>query len=445
MSGGRGTVWQSALSFGLKIGAGLAAYAFFALLARLLSTEDFGRFSVLFSLALLLGIGGSLGQQVFLVREVPRQREKGAPAAESGVYAFSLRLVLVGAPVAAALFVLLAHWLVPGLSGATLAAGAALVALYAVSQMTFGMLRVQEATLTALFTRDLLWRLLAMPLAALLALWLAGPLVGLAALALVLVPVIAWHGVLAWRHVRGQRPGPGPRLPRDWLNASAGLGLIGVISSADFYVYTVFTGWLVSVGEAGVFFAALKTAELLNTFLMAVTLVVAPRLSALIASGAREALQRQCNLALVLQSVPLLLSVLLLLPLSQLVLSLFDPAFGAWWPLLWCLMLIMVLNALTGATVLLMQMGGMHWQQVALQGGFLLASLACLPWLAAAWGVYGVALAFGMSKLAWNLVAIVLIRRNLGVDPSVAGLARGGGLAGVLALARTTGVKGARA
>jgi O-antigen/teichoic acid export membrane protein len=116
------------------------------------------------------------------------------------------------------------------------------------------------------------------------------------------------------------------------------------------------------------------------------------------------------------------------------VLSLFDPAFGAYWPLLWCLMGIMVLNALTGATVLLMQVGGMHWQQVALQGGFLLASLAALPWLAAAWGVYGVALAFGLSKLLWNLAAILLIRRNLGVDPSLAGLARGGGLAGALAL-----------
>lgn len=73
---------QSALSFGTKLGSGFAAYILFAIISRLIGAESFGQFSIAFSLALMVGLAGSMGQQVFIVREVPKQRALSNPAGE---------------------------------------------------------------------------------------------------------------------------------------------------------------------------------------------------------------------------------------------------------------------------------------------------------------------------------------------------------------------------
>jgi hypothetical protein len=45
-----------------------------------------------------------------------------------------------------------------------------------------------------------------------------------------------------------------------------------------------------------------------------------------------------------------------------------------------------------------------------------------LPFLLKSFGIYGVAIAFIFSKLLWNALAIITIRKEKGVDPSLLGL-----------------------
>lgn len=415
---------QSAISFAIKLGSGIAAYALFAIIARLSSPEEFGRFSILFSIAILVGIMGSLGLQVFMVKEQPKAHEQKDLATEAGLYKFGRLCLMWTAPITALIFTGVALWSVDGMTGPLTTFGVLLTLLYATSQATIGMLRVQEKTLFAIATRDLLWRVIAIVLfaAAVTLTDFDRAVIAIAALGLALLPVVISHCVLISQHTGKKFAAVTPELKKKaWIDTTAGLGLVAVISSADFYLYTIVLGILLSATDAGVFFAALKTAELLNMFLMAVTLIMSPKLSAMVAAKNRDGLQTQCNVNLVLQAIPLLPACLVLFVAAPYIMSIFDPNYAQYGNLLRMLGAVMLLNAMTGATVLLMQVGGMHWRQVCYQGGSLALSLAIMPWLVTAYGVYGAAIGFAIAKLLWNITAIIAIRKKLGVDPSLVG------------------------
>lgn len=108
----------------------------------------------------------------------------------------------------------------------------------------------------------------------------------------------------------------------------------------------------------GAFFAALKTAELINLFLMTVSLVVAPRLSRAVAEKRPENLQLECNAAIVLLGIPTVVASVIVLAFSPYFMLVFDASFVEHENLLRVLVLGMLVNALSGSTGLLFQLGG---------------------------------------------------------------------------------------
>jgi len=433
---------QAAVAVAVRVTAAGASFAVFALAARVTGPAEFGTFSTLFSAAMLAGLLGSFGQQVFLVKEVPRAREAGDAEAEYGAYLFAGLTTLLGATVGAAVVAIAAGLLASPVATPALAAVFALAWLFAASQTTMGALRVQERTLWAMTTRDVGWRALSIvgvaAYAALPAAY-ANPAASLDAgrvlsiVAFTLVPVVAAQVAAVMQHVRRRFAGVRPRFHgRRWLESSSGMAVIGLVSSADLYGYTLVLGLLTTPAVTGAFFAALKTVELLNLFLMAVTLIVAPELSRLVAREEATQLQRKCNTAILLQGAPALVAGVAMVALASPILALFAPEYAANVGLLRLLVLGMLINALTGATVLMLQLAGLHWLQVWLQGGTLLLALASLfvtiPWF----GVEAAGYAFIATKGLWNVAAIVAIRRRLGVDPSALGLLApgAGGVAG---------------
>lgn len=432
----RSDLVQSLAAVVLRLGAAAANYGLFALAARSVGPDGFGVFSTYFSAAMLAGLLGSFGQQIFLVKEVPRARERGDVQGEFGLYVYALIVTLVAATAAgAAVIAILRVFQWEGSSG-LLVAGFVLTWAFAASQTTMGALRIQERTLAAMASRDLAWRLLAI---AVLAILVARASVALDAgdafsvVAWTLPPMLALQSAWVVRHLMHRFRGVSPSFHwRSWLETSAGMAVVSLVSSADLYAYTIVLGRLLSATETGAFFAALKTVELLNLFLMAVTLVVAPELSRLAARGDAVALQRKCNAALVLQGVPALLAGILVMALAGVLLGLFAPEYAAYASLLRLLVVGMLVNAFTGATVLLLQLAGGHWLQVGLQSGALLLALGSLPVLVPQIGIQAAGVAFLITKGLWNVAAVVAIRRRFGVDPSIAGLAKAssGGLRG---------------
>ncbi len=423
---------QSALAFFVKIGAGVASYLLFVVAARIMGAESFGVFSALFSIVMLTGIAGSFGQQIFLVKEIPRTEATEDKSARLGTYIYSGISTLAAAVLGAIIFVFVAPYLAKGVTFPILLAGAALSFFYAISQTTIGALRVQNATITAIVSRDFLWRVFVI----LALLFCANFVLGgedssvidsahvFGIMAGVLAFILIWHLLLIRRHVRSTMKDVKPKYSmKRWFESSCALALIGLISSADLYLYTIILGKTLSFEATGAFFAALKTVELINLFLMAVALVVSTDLSRLVAAKKTKELQEKCNMAILLQAVPAIGASVFILAAAPLLLSFFASEYTAYDGLLRLLVIGMLVNALTGATVLMMQLGGMHWRQLLYQGCGLGLSALLLPVLTGIYGVAGAAIAFILYKLGWNALAVIAIRKKLGVDPSIVGLA----------------------
>lgn len=318
--------------------------------------------------------------------------------------------------------------------------GATLCLLFALTQGTMGMLRLEERTLLAMATRDLAWRV-----ASLISVLAAGAAVGfgkldafgsLVAVTLTLTPIVLGHVVMVMPKLAAAFGAPDRIVPwKQWLNTSAGLAIVSVVVNADLYAYTIALGAILAPEDTGAFFAGMKTVELLNLFLVSVTLIVGPDLAKLIAIGDRVELQRRCNSAVAIQSAPAIICSIFVITFAPILMWLFDPRYVESANLLRLLALGMLIDALTGATGLLMQLAGMHWPQVVVRGGSILVAIVALPFLVPVLGVYGAAFAFVLQKLAWNAIAIVMLKHKLGVDPSLLGIfdSRTGGLSGLLA------------
>lgn len=424
-------VIQALAAFGIRITSGVVGYALFAVIARLSGPEEFGVFSILFSIVMAAGIVGSFGQQTFLVKEVPRARAQQSLEQERGAYIFATASTLLSAAVAG-LFVAIYVTIERVGNGSLILVTSTgiLASLYGVSQMTIGALRVQDLTLYAMASRDLLWRVTA--ISVLLAyVYLYDGDQGVKAevvfvvLSCSLAPILVAHLVHMFRYFRRKLRYVRSEVSlKEWIDTSSGMTLVSLISGSDLYIYTVLIGSMVGKLEAGAFFASIKTVELLNMFMLAVTLVTAPELSRAVAKGNRCDLQRVCNGALLVQCIPVFFASLVIVLCAPVLLSLFDSSFSIFSNMLRMLCLAMLVNALSGATGLILQLMGHHWLQAIYQGGALALSIVLLPISIQLFGIYGVAASYILSKVLWNTLAVVAIRRRGGVDPSLFGLIR---------------------
>ncbi len=417
---------QSIFAFLIKGGAGLANYIFFALAARLAGPNAFGAFSILFSAAMIIGLAGAFGQQTFLLKEIPKARAHGLPGEEAGAYRFALLSSGIASLFGCFIFAGVSLLLPQRVPAMAIAAGATLCFLYAMSQVTVAAMRVQDRLQLALGTRDVLWRVLSIAALAGLALFLRpGTTILIGVLAAMLLPITIMHAGLIYKSF--PMPLRDPRVivrTRPWLRMSWGLMLISVIAGADVYVYTLVIGYLVPVEQAGALFAAMKSVELVSLFLISVTLVITPELSRLVAARDREALQRKCKEAIMIQSAPTIGVSLIIIAAAPLFMWLFNPAYVAQANVLRVLVLAMIVAALTGAGGMLMQLSGLHWRQVVYQALSLLLGVASMPFLINVFGLLGAALSFLIAKLVWNILAVYTINRHLGVDPSILSLLR---------------------
>ncbi|UHQ18464.1 lipopolysaccharide biosynthesis protein [Lysobacter sp. KIS68-7] len=419
---------QSLVVFAVKGGAGAASLLVFACVARMCGAEEFGRFGLLFSAAMFVASFAALGQQALLVKEAPKLRLQHDAAGERALYRFSILVTAIGALIG---FVALVAWgrAAGGLVLPSVAA-AALSVLFAISQTTLGILRVNDRLLLGIATRDLAWRLLA--LVGLVVVWRVGGASQSAGSMLLVVAAALLLAVLPHWQVIRRRLGElahGARdasaHPRTWFGATAGLAVVGMIAGADQTLFTVALGRLESPVGVGAFFASVKVVEVVNLFMVSVALTVAPALSRAVALGDRAVLQVECRKAAGSLFLPVVAACLVLTVGAPLILGVFDTSFSSEANVLRILAAAMLVNALTGATGLLMQLAGMHWRLVVFQGGAILAVLACLPMLVGRFGVEGAALAYLASKVLWNVLALVAIRKRLGIDPSCLSLMPG--------------------
>ncbi|QDU80875.1 hypothetical protein Pla110_26110 [Polystyrenella longa] len=169
--------------------------------------------------------------------------------------------------------------------------------------------------------------------------------------------------------------------------------------------------------ESGIYAAATRTARLSAFLLMTVNAIVAPIISQSYARGEKGDLTRICRYAITLAFWPSFGLAMVLVLFGVPILEFFRPGFGVgYWPMV-IIAMGQLVNALTGPVGLLLSLCGHQKASLRVYGGttvlFLVLNMLLIP----AAGMYGAAIANGITLVITNLLLAGLVYREMKIIP----------------------------
>lgn len=423
----RAGLGKSVVSLLIKVATAGLTYVMYVALARAMGATEYGYFAFGLSVATVLSIAASIGQQTAILRYWPEAVVAGdEPRAQRALRAGGALVVLAGIAIALALvgFALLASPFVPV---AHLVAAAALVLPLALAEYFSSALRAQGSVWTALVPRDIVWRA-AVPAAviglAALGLRLDGwQALLLSAMVLVLALAVqaAWAGRRAYLLL--------PRLDglgaywRDHGRASRWFLIGTLIDAAALNVDVILVGLFVAPESAGVYFNAFRTAGLLTLFMFAITLVVAPMVARHYHAGEMrkaQAVTALCAWAGFAFSLVVFVGFALF---GRDILSLFGAGYAEEGYLILMLLSVgLLVDAATGPSRIVLMMTGHERAYVTLFGGIMVAGMVLQVLLIPVFGMVGAAVINMSARIAAQLAIAIWARRSVGLDTSLFGV-----------------------
>lgn len=419
---------RSLVSLAIKMATAGLTYGMYVLLSRSMGAAEYGLFAFGLSLATVLAILASLGQQTAILRYWPEETGRGdLTRAEAALGAGGALTIAAGLAIGAAL--LLVALIAEGLGfGPTwhIAAAAVLILPMALAEYWSSALRAQGSVWIALTPRDILWRL-ATPLVV-LALALAGvALLGWQALLLtagVLAAALGLQAFAARRQTMSLRTdfAAVPGYWRERGRASRWFLVGTLIDSAALNLDIVFVGLLLGPVEAGLYFNAFRTAGLLTLFMYAITLVVAPMLARHYHAGEMLKAQAVTTLCAWAGFVFSLAVFALFVLFGGPILALFgDHAEAAYWVLI-VLSVGLLFDAATGPARIVLMMTGHERAYVGLFGAIMVAGLVVAIAVIPVFGILGAAMVNAGARAIAQIAISVFAIRRIGIDPSLFGI-----------------------
>jgi O-antigen/teichoic acid export membrane protein len=412
------------ISLIIKLAGAVLAYGMVVAFARFLSTEEYGRFAFGLNLAIIAAAIGGFGFSTGIMRYWPKYAVAKDGAGARGVVRLGyLACALGGIAMIGIAFAVTIFSNV--FSVFELFAIAVLGLMISFGDYSTNLLRAQGSTLVSMLPRDVLWRILSVIVAGFVV-WfgvvVSGPL-ALIICAAVLAMLTLWQILNVKIHMTNDIVGAGSR--NDWrqlrpslLPLWASSVVFAMIQQFD----VVIVGSLLGNADAGAYFAAQKTATLLSLVLIAAGLVAAPTMAALYHSGKRTELQALCrNLAAVIAAVTIV-GFIMLIFVGQQLLAFFDPQFVSAYPILLIVAVGTMVDAIAGPNAYLMQMTSYERPYLRIMAVCYVLVLIAQFILVPLYGSIGAAIASTGGVVLWNVWAIVLLRREAGLDPSLLSL-----------------------
>jgi O-antigen/teichoic acid export membrane protein len=420
----------------LRLAGALLAFGLQLLLARVLGHSQYGNFIFAFATVTTLSLILKLGFDTATLRFLPGYRAGGQWELARGLLRESSRVVWALAVCVAlglaAVAALVRPGADPGLAW-TLCIAAAALPLLTVQHLAEARLRAIDRLTLARVPPELIQPVL-------IGVFVLSPgRGGIGAEAAMVYTLIACAVTLLASTLAFRRAAPAPlfsgparRESREWHRASLQLALYSTTMLVIGQVDVVIAGILLGPEAAAGYAIASRISKFIPFGLTAVNLAFAPLAAALFHDGRTRELQRVVTWAaggILLTTLPLGAGVILY---REPLLALFGAEFVAAQGALVILAIGRLVNAACGPTATLLSMSGHHGDaaRVALGSALLDAALllVLIPWL----GVVGTALATTLTIVAWNLALLFLVRRRLGVRPTLFALlrARGGADAG---------------
>lgn len=409
----------------IKVASAGTSYLMLVAFANLLGPEDYGFFGYILNLSILLSAVFGLGLPTAIMRFWPTHMERGEKPLARGAVSISLRALAIATALLTLLGILLS---LMGIMSAELGFAEAwvftalLAATFAFADYLSGALRAQGSTIWALAPRDIFWRIAAPGVA--LAIFVVTGVSDarsaifscLAIMVLVCVLQIIKHISLT-RHIAGSG-----EQATDWSNWTKPLLplwgssiLFALIQQFDVIV----VGTLLGPTEAGAYFAAQKTASLLGLVMIAGGMVAAPMMAASFHAGRMDELQRLCRLLAAAIAVSTLAGLVMMALLGNLLLSIFDPAYISAFSVLMVLSFGFAVDAMAGPSAYLMQMTKLEWTYLRVMAIVYALVIALQITFVPRYGILAAAAASAFGVVIWNILAVYLLRREIGIDPSI--------------------------
>jgi O-antigen/teichoic acid export membrane protein len=397
-------------------------YASQILLARWMdSVGEYSAFAIAFTWTQLLAVGAALGLTTAALRFIPEYVTKGEDARLVGFLGRSRQLVIAaGLVIAAAGTLMLMVVEDRPLQLSALRIGLWLVPLYALAELQMQSVRATRKVASAFLPSFVLQPIFL--IAAALA-WLEwrGELTAVSGVVSLVLAVAAVAVVQRFALVRAIPETIRNTAPeyetRRWLNVSVPLLLSAAFLMLMSNTDVILLGMMRGDGEAGIYFAASRTARQAAFMLAAVNAIVAPLISGQIAGGDRQRLQRLVHLAAAMVFIPSLVVAVVLLALNQWILGLFGTEYLAARNPLFVLVIGQLVNALTGPVGFLLSLGGHERSSTMVYGWCALMNIGLNALLIAQFGITGAAVATSFSLAVANLWLTVLVVRHLRIMP----------------------------
>jgi O-antigen/teichoic acid export membrane protein len=206
-------------------------------------------------------------------------------------------------------------------------------------------------------------------------------------------------------------------LASEFWRFAAPRGLAGTLGITVTWMDVLLVGALRSTREAGIYAAASRLGIVGAYAMQAVGMVIAPRVSALLAQreGRRvEALYHTATWWLMALSCPLYVT---LAVFSPLIMDIFGPGFVTGQDALLILSLAMLVNLATGNVTTVLLMGGKSSWNLLNAGVSLFINVSLNLTLTPRMGITGAALAWAASIVFVNVAPVVQVRRFMGLRP----------------------------
>ncbi|WP_145979834.1 lipopolysaccharide biosynthesis protein [Chelatococcus daeguensis] len=405
----------------LKFAGAAAAFGMFAVTARTLDAEAFGRLGIWFNAMSFLAVAALCGQETLILKVWAT----GTVACRHGLMRFALGNMIAAslAFFVVALTVTHAAGLDPS-PGLAAAAGAFLVA-QAMLHLTSHASRVGLGIGVAEGHREVVWRLAAAgtAIACLSGGWPFVPEAFLAVAAFCMVASATWQ----WRRLSSSmRGGAGPVAAdrRGWRRQMGGMWLAAILDAGHQYLDVVLIGLLLDPSAAAGYFAAARVAAIFPILAGGLANYASGQIAALFPTGRRQRLQSLLARLQSLAAVGAVTGLAVVAVWGAALLAIFGDGYRDFAPILRLLALGAAVSLLAGPAPHLLLLCG-HERAYPMAGiAVLVLRMMLVLVLGSTFGAVGAAAAVAFMASLQAVILNRLCRRRLGIDPSVIALLR---------------------
>jgi O-antigen/teichoic acid export membrane protein len=416
---------DSLIAFGSKIaGAGLT-FIMLVVFSRLMAPDEFGHFGVAMNAAILLSTLTGLGLPVAVMRFYPSHLAREEISLAKGFLRGGYIAVFTAAAFSIVVsFVFSFFGLFNDITGAREAPVLiALLAFFvALSDYAAGALRAQSHVAWSALPRDLGWRISA-PLIATVTV-IAGFAMTSSFAITICVATLATVTIVQIKKSFSFLSMQTPSLQAEtnwasWRRPLLPLWFASILFAMIQQADVIVVGSLLGAEEAGAYFAAQKTAALLGLAMIAGGQVAAPMMASAFHSGNLTELRRICRLLAAAIAFVTLLGLLFVVIFGTTLLGIFSAAYVSAYPVLVLFAVSATVDAICGPTAYLMQMTSLEKAYLKIMASCYTLVLVSQFIFVPRYGLIAAALCNGAGVVLWNLLAILLLRRTIGVDPSI--------------------------